>query len=160
MDIRVTHGSNNQITISTSSGAQLVGTKASLLSFNQTGTLHPDQQWNSDPTKSGLGTVTLTDPSGGTTDLIATGAIQSGEIAGYLNMRDNVLVQAQSQIDQIAAQMSSALSDTTTAGTAVAPGPQTGFSVDIGNVSNGNNIQVTYKDAGGVERNRHDHPGR
>ena len=153
MDIRVTHGTNNQITISTSSGAQLVGTKAALLSFNQTGTLHPDQQWNSDPTKSGLGTVTLTDPSGGTTDLIATGAIQSGEIAGYLNMRDKVLVQAQSQIDQIAAQMSSALSDTTTAGTASPPGPQTGFSVDIGNVSNGNNIQVTYKDAGGVERN-------
>ena len=68
-------------------------------------------------------------------------------------MRDKVLVQAQSQLDQIAAQMSSALSDTTTAGTAIAPGPQTGFSVDIGNVSNGNNIQVTYKDAGGVERN-------
>jgi flagellar hook-associated protein 1 FlgK len=153
MDIRVTHGSNNQITISTSSGAQLVGTKAALLGFNQTGTLHPGQLWNSDPTKSGLGTVTLTDPSGGTTDLIAAGAIQSGEIAGYLNMRDKVLVQAQSQLDQIAAQMSSALSDTTTAGTAIAPGPQTGFSVDIGNVSNGNNIQVTYKDAGGVERN-------
>ena len=75
MDIRVTHGSNNQITISTSSGAQLVGTKAALLGFNQTGTLHPGQLWNSDPTKSGLGTVTLTDPSGGTTDLIAAGAI-------------------------------------------------------------------------------------
>ena len=153
MDIRVTHGSNNQITIATSTGAQLVGTKASTLSFNQTGSISPTQQWNADPTKSGLGTITLTDPSGGKTDLVATGGIQSGEIAGYLSMRDNVLVQAQSQIDQIAAQMSSALSDTTTAGTAVSSGPQTGFDVNIAGVSNGNKIQVTYTDATNVQHN-------
>ena len=153
MDIRVTHGSNNQITIATSTGAQLVGTKASVLSFNQTGSISPTQLWNADPTKSGLGTITLTDPSGGKTDLVATGGIQSGEIAGYLSMRDNVLVQAQSQIDQIAAQMSSALSDTTTAGTAVSSGPQTGFDVNIAGVSNGNKIQVTYTDAANVQHN-------
>ena len=153
MDIRVTHGSNNQITIATSTGAQLVGTKASTLSFNQTGSISPTQQWNADPTKSGLGTITLTDPSGGKTDLVATGGIQSGEIAGYLSMRDNVLVQAQSQIDQIAAQMSSALSDTTTAGTAASSGPQTGFDVSVAGVSNGNKIQVTYTDAANVQHN-------
>ena len=153
MDIRVTHGSNNQITIATSTGAQLVGTKASVLSFNQTGAVSPTQLWNADPTKSGLGTITLTDPSGGKTDLVATGGIQSGEIAGYLSMRDNVLVQAQSQIDQIATQMSSALSDTTTAGTAVSSGPQTGFDVNIAGVSNGNKIQVTYTDATNVQHN-------
>ena len=153
MDIRVTHGSNNQITIATSTGAQLVGTKASTLSFNQTGSINPTQQWNADPTKSGLGTITLTDPSGGKTDLVATGGIQSGEIAGYLSMRDNVLVQAQSQIDQIAAQMSSALSDTTTAGTAASSGPQTGFDVSVAGVSNGNKIQVSYTDAANVQHN-------
>jgi flagellar hook-associated protein 1 len=153
MDIRVTHGSNNQIAIATSTGAQLVGTKASTLSFNQTGSINPTQQWNADPTKSGLGTITLTDPSGGKTDLVATGGIQSGEIAGYLSMRDNVLVQAQSQIDQIAAQMSSALSDTTTAGTAASSGPQTGFDVSVAGVSNGNKIQVSYTDAANVQHN-------
>ena len=142
MDIRVTHGSNNQITIATSTGAQLVGTKASTLSFNQTGSISPTQQWNADPTKSGLGTITLTDPSGGKTDLVATGGIQSGEIAGYLSMRDNVLVQAQSQIDQIAAQMSSALSDTTAVGTAASSGSQTGFDVNIAAFLNGNRISL------------------
>ena len=153
MDIRVTHGSNNQITIATSTGAQLVGTKASTLSFNQTGSISPTQQWNADPTKSGLGTITLTDPSGGKTDLVATGGIQSGEIAGYLSMRDNVLVQAQSQIDQIAAQMSSALSDTTAVGTAASSGSQTGFDVNIAGILNGNKIQVTYTDAANVQHN-------
>jgi flagellar hook-associated protein 1 len=153
MDIRVSHATNNQITIATSTGAQLVGAKASVLSFNQTGSISPTQLWNADPTKSGLGSITLTDPSGGKTDLVATGGIQSGEIAGYLSMRDNVLVQAQSQIDQIATQMSSALSDTTTAGTAVSSGPQTGFDVNTAGVLNGNKIQVTYADAANVQHN-------
>ena len=149
MDIRVFHGSDNQITVSTGSGAQLVGNQASQLSFTQTGTMTAALQWNADPTKSGLGTITLTSPSGTTIDLVAGGGIQSGEIAGYLNMRDNALVQAQSQIDAIASQMSSALSDTTTAGTAVAGG----FDADIGGLSNGNTIQVSYTDASSVQHN-------
>jgi flagellar hook-associated protein 1 FlgK len=106
-------------------------------------------QWNADPTKSGLGTITLTSPSGATTDLVATGGIQSGEIAGYLNMRDSVLVQAQSQIDQIATQMSQALSNTTTAGTTVAGG----FEADISGLSNGNTVQISYTDGSNVQHN-------
>ena len=65
-------------------------------------------------------------------------------------MRDNVLVQAQGQIDEIAAQMSKALSDTTTAGTAVGGN---GFDADIGGLSNGNTIQVTYTDGSSVQHN-------
>ncbi|HEX5212005.1 MAG TPA: flagellar hook-associated protein FlgK [Pseudolabrys sp.] len=153
MDIRITRGSNDQITVTTSTGAQLVGNDASVLRFNASGTLTPTQLWNADPTKSGLSTITLVDPSGGTRDLVATGGIQSGEIAGYLNMRDNVLVQAQTQLDQIAAQMSSALSDTTTPATAVTVGPQTGFDADISGMSNGSTIKLSYTDAINVQHN-------
>ncbi len=149
MDIRVVQGGNNQVSVFTGSGAQLVGTQASQLNFNSTGTITATEQWNADPSKSGLGTITLTSPSGDSVDLVASGGIRSGEIAGYLNMRDNVLVQAQGQLDQIAAQMSSALSDTTTAGTAVAGG----FDADIGGLSNGNTIQVSYTDASDVQHN-------
>ena len=42
-------------------------------------------------------------------------------------MRDNVLVQAQNQLDGLAATMAQALSNTTVGGTAVSPAPQTGF---------------------------------
>jgi flagellar hook-associated protein 1 FlgK len=153
MDVRVVHGSDNQVTVSTNSGVQLVGSKAAQLSFTQTGTITAGLQWNADPTKSGLGTITLTSPSGATTDLLASGGIQSGEIAGYLNMRDNVLVQAQSQIDEIATQMSQALSDTTTAGTAASASGHSGFDVDIGGLSNGNTIQLSYTDASSVQHN-------
>ncbi len=149
MDIRVSQNSNNQVSIFTSSGAQLVGAQAAQLSFNATGTVYAQQQWNADPTKSTLGTITLSQPGGGSIDLVASGAIRSGEIAGYLSMRDTVLVQAQSQLDEMAAQMSQALSDTTTPGTAVAGG----FDVDTAGLSNGNTIQVSYTDASSVQHN-------
>jgi flagellar hook-associated protein 1 FlgK len=143
MDIRVVHGSHDQISIFTNSGTQLVGMQASVINFTPTGSITAAQQWNADPSKSGLGSITLTSPSGGTVNLMTTGALRSGEIAGYLNMRDKVLVQAQTQVDQLASQMSSALSDTTTAGTTVA----SGFKADIGGLSDGNTVQITYTDA-------------
>lgn len=149
MDIRVVQGSNNQVSVFTGSGAQLVGSQAAQLNFTPTGTITAAQQWNADPTKSGLGTITLLSPAGDSVDLVASGAIRSGEIAGYLNMRDTVLVQAQGQLDEIAAQMSKALSDTTTAGTAVAGG----FDADIGSLSNGNTIHVSYTDGSNVQHN-------
>lgn len=153
MDIRVVQGGNNQVTVFTGSGAQLVGTQASQLNFNPTGTVTAAQQWNADPTKSGLGTITLVSPAGSSVDLVASGGIRSGEIAGYLNMRDGVLVQAQGQLDEIAAQMSKALSDTTVAGTTASAGTQSGFDVDIGSLSNGNTVQVSYTDASNVQHN-------
>ena len=149
MDIRVVQGSNNQVSVFTGSGTQLVGTQASQLNFSPTGTVAATDQWNADPTKSGLGTITLVSPAGDSVDLVASGGIRSGEIAGYLNMRDRVLVQAQGQIDEIAAQMSKALSDTTTAGATVAGG----FDADIGGLSNGNTIQVSYTDGSNVQHN-------
>jgi flagellar hook-associated protein 1 FlgK len=61
-------------------------------------------------------------------------------------MRDHVLVDAQAQVDQIAAGMSHALSDRTITGTAVSAGLQAGFDVDIGSLLAGNTIDVTYTD--------------
>ena len=151
MDIRVNASGNDQVTIYTTSGTQLVGTQAAQLSFSATGSVSPTQQWSSNPAQSELGTITLVPPGGGGIDLLATGAIRSGEIAAYVNMRDNVLVQAQGQIDALAAQMSSALSDTTTGGTAVTAGAQNGFDTNIGNMLAGNTTQVTYTDSSNVQ---------
>ncbi len=61
------------------------------------------------------------------TDLVADGAIQSGEIGAYLQMRDTILPQAQTQLDEFANQMSQALSNQTTSGTAVTSGGQSGY---------------------------------
>jgi flagellar hook-associated protein 1 FlgK len=147
MDIRIVKGQFNSLSVYTGSGTELVGAQAAVLSFNAQGTLTPSAQWNSNPTKSGVGTITLTAPGGGSLDLISAGAIQSGEIASYLQMRDQILPQAQKQLDEFAAQMSLALSDQTVAGTPVIAGPQTGFTVDTTALQTGNIIHLNYTDA-------------
>lgn len=144
MDIRVVPGAGSQVTVYTSTGLELAGTAASTLSFNSHGTLSAQALWNANPALSGTGTITLTSPNGGTTDLIATNAIKSGQIGAYLQMRDTILPQAQSQLDQIAASMSSALSDYQTSGAPVSSGSQSGFTVDVGNLLAGNDVTVNY----------------
>ncbi len=151
MDIRVIDNGNNQIQVFTNSGVQLVGAEASTLSFNPQGTVTPNTLWDADPTKSNLGTLTLHFPNGGSLDLIQTNSIRSGTIAGYLELRDKTLVQAQTQLDQFAANMSSLLSDKTTAGTAVSSGASNGFDLDLSGLQNGNVIHLTYTDVGNVQ---------
>jgi flagellar hook-associated protein 1 FlgK len=146
MDIRVSTTGNNQTTVYTTNGVELVGAQASQLAFNSKGTLNANSQWNSNPTLSSVGTITCTLGNGATVDMIATNSITSGQIAADVTLRDKTLVEAQAQVDQLAASMSSALSDKTTAGTAVT-GPPAGFSLDVSNVQPGNTISLTYTDA-------------
>jgi flagellar hook-associated protein 1 FlgK len=148
MDIRTVTNDLNQVTVFTNSGVQLVGTEASKLSFNAQGTMTPNTLYNTDPTKSNVGTITINFPHGGSYDMVSTNSIRSGKIAAFLELRDKTLVQAQAQIDQFAASMSSALSDKTTAGTAApaSVAPQAGFDLDLTGLQSGNIIHVTYKD--------------
>lgn len=146
MDIRVTTNSANQVTVFTGSGVQLVGNEAATLSFNAQGTITPGTQWNADPAKSGLGSVMMTFPDGGSIDLTAQGAFKSGKIAAYTELRDKTLVEAQAQLDQFAGAISSALSDKTTAGTATTVGGESGFNLDLGDMKSGNIIHLTYTD--------------
>ena len=150
MNIKVVQTGDNQVSVFTASGTQLVGTQAATLSFDARGALSPNAVWSADPSQRGVGTITLTSPSGDTTDLIANKSIQSGQIGAYLEMRDQILPQAQGQIDQLAAQMSRALSDQTTGGTAVTAGTQAGFAVDVGGLLPGNSARITYTDASNV----------
>jgi len=153
MDIRVVPGDLNQINVFTNSGVQLVGTDAAQLKFDPQGTMTAAAQWSPDPDKRTVGTLTLVTPTGGEVDLLMNGSIRSGEIAAYIEMRDDVLVQAQAQLDELAATMASALSDVTTPGTAVTSGAQAGFEIDTANLLNGNKINLTYTDSSGQQRN-------
>jgi flagellar hook-associated protein 1 len=148
MNVTVVQGSNNQISVFTGTGQQLVASsQAAQLSFNGVGTMTATSQWSADPSQDTVGTITLTSPSGTTTDLVAANAIQSGQISAYLKMRDTILPQAQTQLDELANQMSQALSNQTTSGTAVTSGAQAGFNVDVGTLLPGNTVQLTYTDA-------------
>ena len=152
MNVTVSQTSNNQISVFTGTGQQLVaGPQASQLQFNNAGTLTATALWSANSSQDGAGTITLVSPSGSTTDLIATNALQSGQLGAYVQMRDTILPQAQTQLDELANQMSQALSNQTTNGTAVTAGSQSGFSVDVGSVLPGNSLQLTYTDFGNVQ---------
>ena len=153
MNVKVVQGDNNQVSIYTGNGIQLVGTAAVQLSFDAHGTLSPTSAYSSDPTKRSVGTITLTLPGGASSDLIAAGGVVSGEIGAYLQMRDQILPQAQNQLDEFAARMAQAASDVTTNGAAAASGGQTGFTVDTAGIQPGNSMQLSYTDALNVQHN-------
>jgi flagellar hook-associated protein 1 FlgK len=152
MDIRVTTDNTNRSTVYTTNGVELVGAQASTLNFNSQGTLDANSQWDANPAKSSVGSLTIRLANGAVVDMIASNAVQSGQIAADLTLRDKTLVQAQAQVDQLAASMAAALSDKTTAGT-VAPvaGPQAGFDLNPTNLLPGNTINLTYTDAANTQ---------
>jgi flagellar hook-associated protein 1 len=148
MDVRTVTDSSNETSVFTTSGVQLVGGElASKMTFTSPGTLTANNLYNSDPSKNGVGSLTIALPNGGSYDMVANKSITSGQIAADLTLRDQTLVQAQTQIDQLAATMSSALSDTTTAATPIAGSPA-GFAVNTSNIQPGNTINLTLTNTG------------
>jgi len=95
MDIRVSTDNNNQTTVYTTNGVELVGAQASQLIFNSQGTLNANSQWNANPAISSAGSLTVKLANGAVIDLIATNSITSGQIAADVTLRDKTLVQAQ-----------------------------------------------------------------
>ena len=152
MDIRVSEGVAHRIEVFTSSGLALVGAKGSVLSFDAQGTMTPTAQWSADPDTRGVGTLLLVAPTGGSLDLLADNAIHSGQISAYVEMRDQALAQAQTQIDEFAAALARALSERRLAGTAVAAGAQAGYDIDVGGLLAGNSVSITYTDAISTQR--------
>jgi flagellar hook-associated protein 1 FlgK len=147
IDVKVVTDGSNQASVFTNSGIQLVGNGyASQLIVNTPGALTAGSLYNSNPAQSGVSSLNIRLPSGALIDAVGSNAFSSGQIAADIKLRDQTLTQAQTQVDQLAATLSSSLSDVTTAGTAVT-GPPAGFSVDTTNVLAGNTINLTYTDS-------------
>lgn len=152
VDVRVTTDGSNQANIYTTTGIQLVGAGlASQFSFASAGALGATSLYNVDPAKSGVGALTIKLPNGASIDVAGNNVVSSGQIAADLKLRDQTLVQAQNQVDQLAATMSSALSDKTTAGTTVS-GPPAGFDIDLAGAQPGNTVNITYTDSTNTQR--------
>jgi flagellar hook-associated protein 1 len=154
VDVKVTVDSSNQANVFTSTGIQLVGDGlASQFNFTSPGTLSPTSLYNANPALSGVGSLTISLPNGSSLDVVSNNVITSGQIAADLQLRDTTLVQAQAQVDQLAATLSSSLSDQTTQGTAVTPTASTsGFTLDLSNVQAGNTVNLTYTNPAGVQQ--------
>ncbi|GAB4530936.1 MAG: flagellar hook-associated protein FlgK [Roseibium sp.] len=139
LDVNVFKDTNGTLFIQTANGQQLYAdNKASSLSFAPTHLLQPGQSGN---------TVLVTTPGGTSYDLIA--ASRSGALVATAELRDDILVEAQKQLDTIAAEMSLAFSNVTVDSAAVTVAPDDGFDLDISAVQPGNTITLEYTDTGG-----------
>jgi len=151
VDVKVVTDGSNQASVFTTSGIQLVGSGyASQLIVNSPGALTAGSLYNSNPAQSGVSSLNIRLPSGALIDAVGSNAFGSGQIAADIKLRDQTLVQAQTQVDQLAATLASSLSDVTTAGTAVT-GPPAGFGVNTSNVLPGNTINLTYTDSSNAQ---------
>jgi flagellar hook-associated protein 1 len=146
MTITVTQHPDGTVDLATRNGSSLLsGGSAATLRFNAHSNLSANSLYSTDPNQSGVGTITLT--SGGrTTDLLASGAPIGGQIGGLVDLRDNVLVQAQSQLDDFAAGVSQALSNRQVSSSPVTAG----LSIDTTGLQRGNRISLSYVDKNGV----------
>ncbi len=153
IDIQVTSNGKNQISIFTNAGMSLFDMQASQLAFDER-PLSAQSTWNSDPSLSGTGSIKLVAPNGFSLDLIADNAIRSGKIAGLIELRDDILVKAQAQLDEIAHALATSLSSRTVGSTATTSGAQSGFEIDLASLQNGNSISLTYTDNAGPTTHR------
>jgi flagellar hook-associated protein 1 FlgK len=142
IDIQVTPNGASSISIFTNSGVSLFDMQASKLTFDEK-PLSAQSQWNANAALSGTGTIKLVAPNGYTVDLIADNSVRSGKIAGLLELRDNILVKAQAQLDEIAHALATSLSSRTVGSTAASNAGQTGFEIDLADLQQGNSISLT-----------------
>lgn len=152
MDIATTALPDGSVTVATGSGVTLVdhGTAASL-SFDGRTTLSANALWSANASQRGVGTITAKLPGGSTIDLVATDAIRSGSIAANLELRDSTLVGAQRGLDELAAGLSRAFSDTAAPVTAVT-GPPSGFDIALAGLQPGNAVTLDLTTSAGAAR--------
>jgi len=151
VDIQTDYRADGTVALTTRAGVGLLDVKASELSFEPVGAITTTSLFSTDDAENGVGRLLIRSPSGVQLDVARQGVFQSGSLSALLDLRDNVLVEAQSQIDQVAAGLAQAMSTVTTAGTAATSGAASGFEVDTAGVLPGNDITVNYLE-GGVEK--------
>ncbi|MBD1547831.1 flagellar hook-associated protein FlgK [Roseibium aggregatum] len=139
LDITVTDQGGGVLLIRTGKGQQLYADKkASTVSFNRSPALEPGKSGNN---------ITVTTPGGTTFDLI--GGSNSGSVSALAELRDKVLVQAQTQLDTIAANASLAFSNVTVPSTPTTVGIENGYTLDLSALQPGNKVSLSYVDTGG-----------
>ena len=149
MDVQTFERQDGSVSLSTTAGLTLFnGVNAVTLSFDGRSSLAPQSSYSTDAGARGVGTIKATSANGVAIDVIGDRLIRSGEIAAAIEMRDDVLVEAQRQLDELAAGMARALSDKPAPVTAAG----TGYAIDVSGMQPGNTISLDYTDAAGVVR--------
>ena len=154
IDVRADYRPDGTVALMTRSGVGLIDNGVSTFKFESAGSLSPNSVFDPDPNKTKVGKLTLTTPSGLIIDLVTQGVLQGGELGGLVTLRDKTLVEAQEQLDEIAAGLATAFSTNKTNGVAVDTGAAEGLDLDISNLAAGNDVLLTYAENGVEKRVR------
>jgi len=118
MDVRYFQRGSGEVVIMTTTGRTLLDETVRELRFDGRSVITPQAQYDTDPALRGVGTITLVE-AGAEVDLLARDEIRSGEIAGLVELRDTMLVQAQDQLDELAHHLALSMAAGEIAGTPV-----------------------------------------
>jgi len=144
IEIRAVESGDGSVSLYTGSGNALFEGLPVQLVFDHRGGISAQSLYDPDETISGVGTVKLMSGNGFEIDLIQSGILNSGRMGALIDLRDNILVDAQAQLDEMAHGLSMALSSKAIAGTPVTSGTQLGFDIDTTDLLSGNTISLSY----------------
>lgn len=146
LEVTVNEDKSGRAIVYTTSGNVLVDEEAVQFSFDRNGNVQAGALYSSDAAIRQVGTISLQGSNGYELDLIENGVIGTGKLGALIKIRDEILPEAQRQLDDLAAGLALALSSTTSDGTAATAGATTGFDIDISDVQPGNIINLNYTD--------------
>ncbi|MFM9974635.1 MAG: flagellar hook-associated protein FlgK [Beijerinckiaceae bacterium] len=133
IDIRVVEQQDGKVSLFTTSGLQLYAGNPSNLSFDERAPINANSLFTSNPVTRGVGSIRINGVGGAGIDVIDSNLFRSGEIAAQIDLRDRVLVEAQAQIDDLAAALASSLGDRNPT-TSVTTGANQGFDVALDDI--------------------------
>jgi flagellar hook-associated protein 1 len=134
IEVNVAPQSNGGINIFTNGGLQLYGPGTSVqLTFDARSGIDSNDLFTSNPATRGVGTIRIASATGTGADLIAGGIFRTGSIGAEIDIRDKVLVEAQTQLDDLAAGLAASLGDRNPT-TSVVVGANAGFDVNLADV--------------------------
>lgn len=143
VDIHVIENGND-LSVFTTGGIPLYSNGiASSLAFDRQSPVTAQAQYSTNPAERTIGTIMVVSPAGSTTDLLA-GGLKSGSLKAYAELRDETLVQAQAQLDELASQLATALGTTQVSGTPATSGAQSGFDLDLSGLQPGDHFTLSY----------------
>jgi flagellar hook-associated protein 1 len=153
MDVQVVAGENNSVSLMTTAGLTLFnGSTPARLIFDSQAPLGATQLYSSNDALRGVGTIKVATGNGTPSALDPHTAFRSGEIAAAFELRDTTLVQAQRQLDELAAGLSLSTSEATVDGTPATLGPAQGLSLDLSTAQAGDVVHFSYVDPQGHQK--------
>lgn len=144
LEIQAVEGADGRVSLFTKSGNMLLENVPVQLTFDHRSNINPASLYSINDADRGVGTIKLLASNGYEIDLIRNGILDSGRIGGLIAVRDDVLVEAQAQLDELAHGLATALSSKTVSGAPVTAGTQLGFDIDTTGLLSGNSISLDF----------------